>query len=225
MKIKNYTTAAALMLSAGLSQAGTYAFIPWASDADLAFIGSTAHTHAAEITTTGTLGTVTAAGGTSINGVDFDALEGAAGFNAPATWTNPSLSLTGGDWAFSGSAIGSGSGVTGLASTSLATGITAGTGVTIQLNGLTANTDYTFYYFSPRWNGPGRTGTLSSSFDNFASIEDTSVNFSQDTSSADQVVAYTYNTGSNTSLHIRTNSDNAGNTFHTYGFYKCSSCP
>ena len=92
----------------------------------------------------------------------------------------------------------------------------------MQLNGLTANTDYIFYYFNPTFGPAGRTGTLSSSFDDFANTEDTSASFDQNATST--VVSYTYNTGSNTSLYIRANSTGASD-LHTYGFYNAVAVP
>lgn len=233
-----------LMLAGWTSVASAqFEIVPWINDSTLDFIdgANLTYTHAVDIANTGgAQDTVTAPGALVINGLTFDSANADGGFNDPPdagghTWTGSDfvldIQIQEGDggvnpfsWGDGSAAANGGSNITGTNSTELSTGIVAGGSTEITLSGLSTNTDYSFVWFSPTWNQGGgpRTGVIEASFDDFVNVV-VSPTINQDAdgdpnpAAINQIVAYQYNTGSNTSISFRTASD-TGDTLHSYGF-------
>jgi hypothetical protein len=111
-------------------------------------------------------------------------------------------------------------GVSGSASSALSTGliafdgdVLAGGTITYLLTGLTANTNYEFYFFSPEWTNANRPGSIIGS-----DVGATSFAIDQSAGAGDKILKYAYNTGASTSFSITVTSDVVDNGIHNYAF-------
>lgn len=212
------TSCLALALAGSANAAGVFSSINWTDDSSLSFITSTNVTHSGEFRNSAQVSAAT------INGHTFESIN-IPGSNTntdffsnltfPHTGSNFTVGATSGgsNFTFTGTA-----GVTGTASSRLSQGLIGfsnGAGVvTINLTGLTAHTNYEFYFFSPAWDGltPARVGTLDGSDDGvgntFAEV--------QTGGSGDNIVKYAYNTGASTTFTMTATSTSGG--LHYYGF-------
>lgn len=205
------TLAASMALATGCSSAaGTWSTITWVDDSSLSFITSTNVTHSGDF-----------GSAASINGHTFESITIPSAFGifgspyAGSNFTISSSSNPGNTFTFDGSA-----GVSGSASGALSAGliafdgtVPAGNSITYTLTGLATNTNYEFYFFSPEWGEPTRTGFLDGSDDagNTFAVD-------QSTGTGDKIVKYAYNTGASTSFTMTVTSDTVNQSIHNYSF-------
>lgn len=198
----------ALALASSAPAAGVWSSINWTGDSSLSFITSTNVTHSADFKPTG-------ASAPTINGFTFETIAIATGFSTisnPYSGSNFTVGLPTGYFTFGASA----AGPSGTASSLLETGLTAGGGANsstiITLTGLSANTNYSFYYFNPDFDTTTRTGLLDGSDDvgNSFAVD-------QKTGSGNEIIKYAYNTGASTTFTMTVRS-NTADTLHTYAF-------
>lgn len=218
MKRKNARIATTLTTGLALatgcaSAAGVWSTITWVDDSSLSFISNTNVTHSGDF-----------GSAASINGHTFESITIPSGpggfgiFSSPYSGSNFTVSSStnpGNTFTFEGSA-----GVSGSASGALSTGliafdgtVPAGNSITYSLTGLTANTNYEFYFFSPEWGEPNRTGFLDGS-------DDAGNTFAVDQSAGtgDKIIKYAYNTGASTSFTMTVTSNTVNESIHNYGF-------
>lgn len=212
----------------------------WIDDSDLSFINtSTTWTHKVEVVPQGTSLSDGAAipflpgGGVTINSVTFDGLQTNSAGNvfvdnpSSVAGTNFTINLgianSTSKFLYNGAAL---EPTTGTASTALKTGTFASGGVgstsEIILTGLTADTDYSFYYFNANWSDAARGGTIDGSDDGIGTNT-----FTLDQSGLNrdaQIVRYDYNTGAETSITFRLINGSAGG-ISSYGFMNAVAIP
>jgi hypothetical protein len=208
------TLAASVALGTGCAgAAGVWSTINWTDDSSPSFITSSNVTHSGDFNSSAT-----------INGFTFETISlgalsgfGFGSFSSPFTGSNFTVgsSAPGNTFTYSGSA-----GVSGSASGDLSSGligfdgsVAPGGSVTYTLTGLTANTNYEFYFFNPEWGESGRTGYLDGS-------DDVGNTFAVDQSAGagDKIIKYAYNTGAGTSFTMTVTSDTQNTSLHNYAF-------
>lgn len=207
------TSCLALALAGSAHAAGIWSTLAWTDDSSLSFITTTNVTHSADfVQPSGTAATV--------NGFTFETISIATSFDTfPTSYSgsNFTVGAPSGTFTYDGSA-----GVTGTASGNLSTGligfdgtVPSGGVVTYMLTGLTANTNYEFYFFSPELFGAAnRTGSLNGSDDGIGN----DYAISQHTVSGDQIIKYAYNTGASTSFTMTVTSDTVNTSIHNFAF-------
>jgi hypothetical protein len=180
----------------------------WTDDSSLSFITSTNVTHSGDFVKWAPVAT--------INGHTFETISisagGGAGFTTPYSGSNftigSSAAMVSYDWPVSADVGGGGWGTAsyGLSTELLAPGTAT---VTYNLTGLSTNTNYEFYLFSPEWTDTGRTGVLDGSDDvaNTFAID-------QSAGAGDKIIKYAYNTGASTTFTMTV----TGTGLHHYGF-------
>jgi hypothetical protein len=213
--IAKILTASLMLVTGQANAAGIWSTINWTDDSSLSFITSTNVTHSGDFNSAA-----------SINGHIFEQITidtssvspGFGVFPSPYTGSNftvVSSAATANTFAFSGSA-----GVSGTASSDLSSGligfdgtVASGASITYTLTGLSANTDYEFYFFNPEWGQTDRTGFLDGS-------DDVGNTFAVDQSagSGASIIKYAYNTGASTSFTMTVTSDTQNTSLHNYGF-------
>ena len=214
LRIMPLAALAAFTLAGSASAAGVWSTINWTGDSSLSFITSTNVTHSADVNSAAT-----------VNGKTFETIPLSAAL-LPYSGSNFSIATS------SAKAFGTISNATdfatitvpGTESAKLSTGFgylqyggeTAnGSTVSYTLTGLTANTNYTFSFFSAAWSTADRTGTLDGS-------DDVGNTYAIDQSSATggKIYQYAYNTGASTSFTMTmTNTSTAiNNGIHTFAF-------
>jgi hypothetical protein len=210
MKHKNsiITSCVVLALAGSAHAAGVWSTINWTGDSSLSFITSTNVTHSGDFVKWAPVAT--------INGYTFTTISisagGGAGFTTPYSGSNftvgSSAAVVSYDWPVTADV---GGGGWGTASYALSTELLApGTAtVTYNLTGLSTNTNYAFYFFSPEYSGT-RTGSMDGS-------DDVGNTFAIDQSggTGDKIIKYAYNTGASTTFSMSVAS--AGGLHH-YGF-------
>lgn len=194
--------------------AGVWSTIDWIDDSSLSFITSTNVTHSADFGSAAT-----------VNGFTFETItinditpgDDFGTFASPYTGSNFTITSSAplNTFTFEGSA-----GVSGSASSALSAGliafdgdVLAGGTITYLLTGLTANTNYEFYFFSPEWTNLNRPGSIIGS-----DAGATSFAIDQSVGTGDKILKYAYNTGASTSFSITVTSDVVNNGIHNYAF-------
>jgi hypothetical protein len=181
----------------------------WTDDSSLSFITSSNVTHSGDFVSEW-------ASAATVNGHTFEAIntDGAwvgASFATPYSGSNFTIGSSASMLTYSRSAS---VGVWGDASSKLSYDLMAfitGSGTTTyNLTGLTPNTNYEFYLFSPDWTDTGRTGVLDGSDDvaNTFAID-------QSAGSGHEIIKYAYNTGASTSFTMSVSSTTG---LHQYAF-------
>jgi hypothetical protein len=215
MKHKNciITSCFALALAGSAHAAGVWSTITWTGDTSLSFITSSNVTHSGDFVSP-------SSSAPTINGYTFEAININAGFSGisnPYSGSNFTVGLPGGYFTFDGSA-----GVSGTASSLLNAGLTggggAGSSTTYNLTGLSTNTNYAFYFFSPDYGGT-RTGTMDGSDDlgNTIAID-------QSGGTGNEIIKYAYNTGASTTFTMTVTTD-PGDGLHNYAFANVTAIP
>ncbi|MFM2197926.1 MAG: hypothetical protein RLZZ505_1358 [Verrucomicrobiota bacterium] len=215
MKSKHILTTSflALALAGSAHAAGIWSTLTWTDDSSLSFITTTNVTHSADFVQP-------AGAAATVNGFTFETISIVASFGTfPTSYSgsNFTVGTPSGTFTYEGSA-----GVAGTASGNLSTGligfdnsVPSGGVVTYTLNGLTANTNYEFYFFSPELFGAAnRTGSLNGSDDGAGN----SYAITQDTVGGDQIIKYAYNTGASTSFTMTVTSDTVNTSIHNFAF-------
>jgi autotransporter-associated beta strand protein len=194
MKHKNRISTSCLALAlAGSAQAGVWTSINWTGDSALSFITNSNVTHSVDFA-------APSQSAASINGFTFETKSISAGFgffmDMPYSGHNFTIGGTGSQ-TYDASV-----GVPGTASTALSTGLIFGAGtITYNLTGLSTNTNYEFYFFSPDWSDLGRTGVLDGSDDGVGNT----ITTNQSWGSGHDIIKYAYNTGASTSFTMTVN--------------------
>lgn len=209
MKTKDTASFLAMAMIGSAQAAGVWSSINWTDDSALSFISSTNVTHSGDF-----------GSAASINGFTFESITIAPAFgtfSSPYSGSNFTIisSAPSNTFTFDGSA-----GVSGSASNNLSTGliafdgtVTGGNSITYTLNGLTANTNYEFYFFNPEWGQTNRTGFLDGSNDvgNTFAVD-------QSAGAGDRIIKYAYNTGAGTSFTMTVTSNTQDISIHNYAF-------
>ncbi len=217
-KITSLAALAALALSGSANAAGVWSTITWTDDSSLSFITSTTVTHSGDFNSAATVNGFTFESITiSLNGLNPSGFGtfGTAGSHTGTNFTVASSALTANTFTYNGSA-----GVSGTASGNLSAGLIGFDGdvlpggtITYTLTGLTTNTNYAFYFFSPEWGETDRTGFLDGSDD----VGNTFV-VDQSAGAGDKIIKYAYNTGASTSFTMTVTSDTQNVGLHNYAF-------
>jgi hypothetical protein len=199
MKSKNsriITSWLALALAGSAhATAGVWTSINWVDDSALSFITNSNVTHSVDFV-------APSQSAATINGFTFETKSISSGFGF---FMDMPYSGGGGNFTIGGTGsqtYDANVGVPGTASTALSTGLifAAGT-ITYNLTGLSTNTNYEFYFFSPDWNDSGRTGVLDGSDDGVGNT----ITTDQSAGSGHEIIKYAYNTGASTSFTMTVN--------------------